>query len=135
MLGKLEPQHLDHVVSQWYQDMKDKCRYQLYMKYFDHMIRHCESAAVFPADMLTKPVVWGMQYPYGLIGHGFTHKDHRNRGFQNLVLKKLVREIKANGDLPEVNTVGDHSTLKKHGFICMYKTTLLEVKRRSYFAA
>ena len=136
MLGKLEPQHLDHVVSQWYQDMKDQCRYQqCYMKYFDHMIRHCESAAIFRADELVKPVAWGMQYPYGLMGHGFTHKDYRSRGFQSLVMKRLVEEIKANGDLPEVNTLGDHSTLRKLGFIYMYQTTLLEAKRKSYLAA
>ena len=48
------------------------------------------------------------------------HTGYRSRGFQSLVMKRLVEEIKANGDLPEVNTLGDHSTLRKLGFIKLY---------------
>ena len=125
VLEKLEPQHLDHVVSQWYQDMREKCRCQCYIKYFDHIIRHCKSAVVFQAEEVMKPVAWALQYPHGQIGH-------RNMGFQNLILKKIIGEIKANGNLPELNMMDilNPSTLvKKLGFVCMYQTTCLVVKR------
>ena len=127
MLGKLEPQHLDYVVSRWYRNIKEKSKYLL--SYFDHMIQHCESAAIFRADDPTKPVAWLMQYPYGQIGHGFTCEEYRKKGLISHPLREISKKIIADGDLPETNTVDANSTiLKRVGFLDMYKTIWLEVK-------
>ena len=129
MLGKLEPQHLDHVVSQWLSEMREKSKHHL--SYFDHMIRYCASAAIFRADDHTKPVSWIMQYPYGQMGHGFTHEEYQMKGLVRHVVKKISKQIVADGDLPETNTLDAYSTpFKKGGFADMYKTLWLEVKRK-----
>ena len=127
MLGKLEPQHLDYVVSQWYHDMREKSKHHL--SYFDHMIRHCQSAAIFRVDDPTKPVSWEMQHPYGQIGHGFTCKKYRKKGLISHALREISKKIIADGDLPETNTVDANSTaLNRAGFLDMYKTVWLDVK-------
>ena len=127
MLGKLEPQHLDYVISQWHREMREKSKHHL--SYFDHMIRHCASAAIFQVDNPTKPVSWIMQYPYGQIGHGFTDEGYRMKGLVRHVVKKISKQIIADGDLPELNTLDAYSTsFKKVGFTGMYNTLWLEVK-------
>ena len=127
VLGRLEPQHLDYVVSKWHRDVKEKSKYVL--SYFDHMMQHCESAAIFRADDPTKPVSWCMQYPYGQIGHGFTHEEYRKKGLASHVSREVSKKIIADGDLLEANTVDANSTiLKKDGFLDMYKTMWLQVK-------
>ena len=126
MLGRLEPQHLDYVVSKWYRDVKEKSKYVL--SYFDHMMQHCESAAIFRADDPTKPVSWGMQHPYGQIGHGFTHEEYRKKGFVSHALREVSKKIIADGDLPEFNFAANSTILKRDGFLDMYKTMWLQVK-------
>ena len=130
VLRKLEPQHLDYVVSVWY---SGKSKHHL--SYFDHMIQHCASAAIFRADDHTKPVSWVMQYPYGQIAHAFTHEEYRMKGFLPLTVRKVSKQIIADGDLPELLTLDNaYSTVvKKHwGFMSMYRTVLLEVKRKEF---
>ena len=126
VLRRLEPQHLDYVVSKWYHDMREKSMYLL--SYFDHMIQHCETAAIFRADDPTKPVSWSMQYPYGQMGIGFTREEYRKKGLISIPCREISKKIIAGGDLPEGNT--DNPTiLKRDGFLDMYKTIWLEVKR------
>ena len=103
VLGKLEPQHLDYVISQWHREMREKSKH--YLSYFNHMIRHCASAAIFQVVDPTKPVSWIMQYPYGQIGHGFTDEEYRMKGLVRHVVKKISKQITADGDLPELNTL------------------------------
>ena len=70
-----------------------------------------------------------MQYPYGQIGHGFTHEEYRMKGLVRHVVKKISKQIIANEDLPELNTLDAYSTsFKKVGFTDMYNTLWLEVK-------
>ena len=134
VLGKLEPQHLDYVVSQWRLfEMREKSKHHL--SYFDHMIQHCASAAIFRADNHTKPVSWVMQYPYGQVGHAFTHEEYRMKGLLPLTVRKVSKQIIADGDLPELLTFDNVYTtvVKEHwGFMSMYRTVLLEVKRKEF---
>ena len=47
------------------------------------------------------------------------------------VVKQISKQIVADGDLPETNTLDAYSTpFKKGGFTDMYKTLWLEVKRK-----
>ena len=123
VLGKLEPQHLDYVVSQWRRDIREKSKHHL--SYFDYMIRHCASAAIFWADDPTKPVSWIMQYPYGQIGHGFTHEEYRMKELMNPVIRKISKQLIADGDLPELVTPYSTAVKKHWGFLSMYKTPRL----------
>ena len=65
------------------------------------------------------------------MGHGFTHEDYQMKGLVRHVVKKISKQIVADGDLPETNTLDAYSTaFKKEGFMDMYKTLWLEVKRK-----
>ena len=130
VLGKLKPQHLDYVVSQWHREMREKSKHHL--SYFDHMIRYCASAAIFQADDPIKPVSWVMQYPYGQLGHAFTHEEYRMKGFLIPTTRNVSKQIIADGDLPELVTLDNaYSTVVKNnwGFMSMYKTVQLEVRK------
>ena len=131
--GKLEPHHLDYVVSQWHRGMREKSKHQL--SYFDHMIRHCASAAIFRVDDHTKPVSFAMQYPYGQFGHGFTHEKYQKKGLMNLLVRKITKQTIADGDLPEGNVVDGysmHNLAKRIGYLDTYKTMWLEVKTKKF---
>ena len=126
VLGKLEPQHLDYVASQWYRKMREKSKHHL--SYFDHMIRHCVNAAIFRADDPTKPVSFAMQYPYGQLGPAFTHEEYQKKGLMNLLARKIIKQTIADGDLPEASVVDgyySHKIVKKVGYLATYKTMWL----------
>ena len=97
----------------------------------DHMIRHCESAAVFQVDDHTKPIAWAMQHPFGHIGHVFTLEEYRRKGFASIVNREIVKKIKDDGNLPECFMESDNpntNIVQKLGFVSMYQMLYLKVK-------
>ena len=99
------------------------------------MIRHCVNAAIFRADDPTKPVSWVMQYPYGQLGHGFTHGKYQKKGLMKLLMRKISKQTIADGDLPEGNAFDGYSMcniMKRMGFLDTYKTVWLEAKTKKF---
>ena len=97
----------------------------------DHMIRHCESAAVFRVDDLTKPVAWAMQHPFGPVGHVFTLEEYRRRGFASIVNREIVKQIKDNENLPECFIEADNpntTIVQNLGFVAIYQMLYLKVE-------
>ena len=69
-----------------------------------------------------------MQYPYGQIGHGFTHEEYWKKRLVSHALREVSKKIIADGDLPEFNFAANSTILKRDGFLDLYKTMWLQVK-------
>ena len=130
VLGK-HKQHLDHVVSKWLSEMREKLEQAPPLILWSHDPTLCECCHIpgwwpYKASFLDNAVsLWSI----GPWIHPWEISNERT--CEACSEKKISKQIVADGDLPETNTLDAYSTpFKKGGFADMYKTLWLEVKRK-----
>ncbi len=102
VLGKLEPQHSSYIDSHW------NFRRPGSDLFMEGIIRNGETVAAFDVIDSTKPVAWVIQYPYGEIGHAYTLEEHRRKGLNIFLKRKICKEVMARGNLPAVVSQRDN---------------------------
>ncbi|XP_065913918.1 glycine N-acyltransferase-like protein 3 isoform X2 [Dysidea avara] len=95
IVSTLKSDHAKVICGSWnYCELPDR------IKYFEYLIKNCNSVGVFLKSDISKPVSWAVLANYGHIIHIHTVQEHRRKGYSRIVMLNLMKQMLEVGMTP-----------------------------------